>query len=104
MYSRIIFYGLSGLWWGTIFGCIHLLMIASETTGPNLLASIGVTGDAGALIGLIAGSMLKFVPHRLRVLHYFGVERALVSKPDKALQFRTRRYIMDDRHFLIWDP
>ena len=90
MYSRIIFYGLSGLWWGTIFGCIHLLMIASETTGPKLLlASIGVTGTAGALIGLIAGSMLKFVPHRLRVLSLFrGLKEHLFPSPDKAPNFK----------------
>ena len=92
MQSRIIFYGLSGLWWGTVFGCVHLLMIASENAGPKLLlADVGITGVLGALFGLLTGSILKFVPQRLRVLSLFkGVKDHLFPSPDKALQFRSR--------------
>ena len=92
MYSRIIFYGLSGLWWGTILGCIHLLMIVSENAGPRLLlADIGVTGTVGAIFGLVTGSVLKFVPNRLRVLSLFrSLKEHLFPSQDKALQFRSR--------------
>ena len=92
MYSRIIFYGLAGLWWGSLFGIIHLAMIMSETSGPRLLlADVGVTATVGALVGLTLGSILSFVPAQLRILSLArGLKSHLFPDDQKALHFRSR--------------
>jgi hypothetical protein len=92
MYSRIIFYGLAGLWWGSLFGIIHLAMIMSETSGPRLLlAAVGVTASVGGLLGLALGSILSFVPTQLRILSLArGLKSHLFPNEQKALHFRSR--------------
>ncbi len=92
MYSRIIFYGLAGLWWGSLFGIIHLAVIMSETSGPRLLlADVGVTASLGGILGLALGSVLSFVPEQLRILSLFrGLRNHLFPSEQKALQFRSR--------------
>ena len=68
MSSRIIIYGLTGIWWGSLFSVLHLVMTVTDDAGPKLLlANIGLTASTGGLTGLGIGFALSVVPPQLRV-------------------------------------
>ena len=78
MSSRIIIYGLAGVWWGSLFSILHLVMTVTDQTGFKLLlANLGLTASAGGLAGLGVGVMFSLIPPQLRM-------QALVARLKKA--------------------
>ena len=92
MSSRIIIYGLAGVWWGSLFSILHLITTVTDQTGPKLLlANLGLTASTGGLAGLGVGFLLSFIPPQLRMMEMFGrLKTRLFPDESKALQYRSR--------------
>ena len=92
MSSRIIIYGLAGVWWGSLFSILHLVMTVTDQTGFKLLlANLGLTASAGGLAGLGVGVMFSLIPPQLRMQALVArLKRSLFPDESKALQYRSR--------------